>query len=83
MQVRELYHEILGLKRPWSVAHVALNLKEQQGDVIAEHPSGTKFFRPEWSLTLPCYDQTPERQWRHLDSCQFKTLLHPSVPRVD
>ena len=83
MQDRELYQEILGLKSPWSVTNVALNLKEQQVDVFVGHPSGTKFCCPECSLTLPCYDHTPERQWRHLDSCQFKTLLHASVPRVD
>ena len=83
MQDRELYQEILGLKSPWAVTNVALNLKEQQVDVFVGHPSGTKFCCPECSLTLPCYDHTPERQWRHLDSCQFRTLLHASVPRVD
>jgi transposase len=83
MQDRELYQEILGLKSPWSVTNVALNLNEQQVDVFVGHPSGTKFCCPECSLTLPSYDHTPERQWRHLDSCQFKTLLHASVPRVD
>ncbi len=71
------------MKSPWSVTKVALNLKEQQVDVFVGNPSGTKFCSPECSLALPCYDHTPERQWRHLDSCQFKTLLHASVPRVD
>jgi len=80
MQDRELYQEILGLKSPWSVTNVALNLKEQQVDEFVDHPSGTKFCCPKCSLTLPCYDHTPERQWRHLDSCQIKTLSHASVP---
>ena len=60
-----------------------LNLKEQQVDVFVEHLSGTKFCCPECSLTLLCYENTPERQWRYPDSCQFKTLLHASVSRVD
>ena len=83
MQDRELYQEILGLKSPWSVSQVTLNLEQQQVDVFVEHPSGTKFCCPECSEALPCYDHTSERQWRHLDSCQFKTLLHARIPRVN
>ncbi len=30
----------------------------------------------------PVYDHREERTWRHLDSCQFKTYLVASVPRV-
>ena len=29
------------------------------------------------------YDHAPERIWRHLDSCQFKTLLHARPPRIN
>jgi transposase len=83
MQDRKLYREILGLKSPRSVTNVAPNQKEQQVDVFLNYPSEAKFCCPECSLTLPCYDHTPERQWRHLDSCQFRTLLHASIPRVD
>jgi len=32
---------------------------------------------------MPVYDHTPERTWRHLDSCQFMTFLHARPPRVD
>lgn len=83
MQDRELYQEILGLKSPWSVSQVTLDLEQQQVDVFVEHPSGTKFCCPECSEALPCYDHTSERQWRHLDSCQFTTLLHARIPRVN
>jgi transposase len=83
MQDRELYQQILGLKSPWSVSKVALDLEQQQVDVFVEHLSGTSFCCPECSESLPCYDHTPVRQWRHLDSCQFKTILHASIPRVD
>ena len=83
MQDRELYQQILGLKSPWSVSEVSLDLKLQQVDVFVEHPSGTSFCCPECSQSLACYDHTPARQWRHLDSCQFRTILHASIPRVD
>ena len=83
MQDRELYQEILGLKSPWSVSRVELSVERQQVDVFAEHPAGTLFGCPECAQALPCYDHTPEREWRHLDSCQFKTVLHARIPRVD
>jgi transposase len=83
MQERELCQEIPKLKSPWSVSQVTLNLEQQQVDVFVEHPSGTKFCCPECSETLPCNDHTSERQWWHLDSCQFKTLLLARIPRVN
>ncbi|MFN9237376.1 MAG: transposase family protein [Planctomyces sp.] len=83
MQDRELYQAILGLKSPWSVSKVTLNSERQQVDVFVEHPSGTMFCCPECSETLPCHDHTSERQWRHFDSCQLKTLLHASIPQVN
>jgi hypothetical protein len=61
---------------------VSLNIDAQEIVVSVEHPRGTKFCCPECQLELPCYDHAEERRWRHLDSCQFKTLLSASVPRV-
>src|SRR6185295_5919194 len=29
------------------------------------------------------YDHQAERQWRHLDTCQYRTILHAQVPRTD
>ena len=29
------------------------------------------------------YDHSPERVWRHLDTCQFGTYLHARLPRVN
>lgn len=82
MQDKQLYQHLLGLDSPWSVSEVTLNMEEQQIDVCVEHPSGTKFCCPECGRSLACYDHVRDRQWRHLDSCQFKTILHAAVPRV-
>jgi transposase len=83
MQDTELYQQILGLESPWTVAGVELDAVNQQIDVRVDHPKGTKFCCPECETSLPCYDHAAERQWRHLDSCQFRTILHAKVPRVD
>jgi hypothetical protein len=48
----------------------------------AEHPEGATWTCPHCPKTLPLYDHAEERTWRHLDSCQFQTYLHASIPRV-
>jgi len=82
MQDRELYQQILGLDSPWSVSGVELDAEAGEIRVRVEHPRGAKFCCPECEAELPCHDHAAERRWRHLDSCQYKTVLVASVPRV-
>jgi transposase len=42
--------------------------------------------KPEWpcaecGASCPLYDHQAERQWRHLDTCQYRTILHAAPPR--
>lgn len=83
MQDKELYQHILGLESPWSVGEVKLDVENQKIIVHVVHPEGTRFCCSECDESLPCYDHAPERQWRHLDSCQFQTILRAKVPRVN
>jgi transposase len=83
MQDKELYQHLLGLTAPWTVSEVKLDMQCQEIHVRVEHPRGTKFCCPECQKPLSCYDHGDERQWRHLDSCQFKTILKARAPRVD
>lgn len=82
MQDRELYEKILGLEAPWSVSRVELDALNQRIVVRVEHPEATQFACPECDRELPCYDHVEERQWRHLDSCQYQTILCARPPRV-
>lgn len=83
MQDKELYQQILGLDTPWSVSEVELDQKESEIRVRVTHPAGTKFGCPECQTQLACHDHAEERRWRHLDSCQFKTILIARVPRIN
>ena len=38
---------------------------------------------PECGAACKLYDHQPERQWRHLDTCQYQTILHAEPPRSD
>lgn len=82
MQDKELYQQILGLNSPWSVRDVELDHDHSEIRVSVEHPRGAKFCCPDCQTSLACHDHTEERRWRHLDSCQFKTILVARVPRV-
>ena len=82
MQDKELYQQILGLASPWKVSSVELDDEQQEIRIHVEHPRGAKFCCPDCQTELPCHDHAAERRWRHLDSCQFKTVLIASQPRV-
>ncbi|QEG22778.1 ISL3 family transposase [Mariniblastus fucicola] len=83
MQDTELYQQILGIETPWEVSNVDLNMELGEIVVSVRHAQGTKFCCPQCDRKLSCYDHSPSRRWRHLDSCQFKTMLEASIPRVD
>jgi transposase len=82
MQETEFYQQILGLKQPWFVAEVKLDTESQQVDIFVQHPEGTSFGCPECGKLCSVYDHTGSRQWRHLDTMQFRTVLHAKPPRV-
>ncbi|MGH9701492.1 MAG: ISL3 family transposase [Candidatus Acidiferrales bacterium] len=82
MRDTELYRALLGLESPWTVARVDLDVKEQRVDVYAEHGKRKTWPCPECEAPCGLHDHDEERAWRHLDSCQFKTVLHARIPRV-
>jgi transposase len=83
MQDTALYQYLLGLKSPWSVSRVELDVKGQRVDVWAEHRTDAKWTCPQCAKEYALYDHAEERTWRHLDSCQFQTYLHARIPRVE
>jgi transposase len=83
MQDTELYRHLLGIEKPWTVGRVELAMKDRRVDVFVEHKPGEEFTCPECGKKLGVYDHAEERTWRHLDSCQFATMLRARIPRVE
>lgn len=81
MEDRELYARILGITDPWRVERVDLMLEIGEVHIILDHPSDLQWPCPECGMSCVLYDHQPERQWRHLDTCQYKTILHAAPPR--
>jgi transposase len=81
MRDRELYATILGLSDPWEVERVELDQEQQVVHVWLQRREGAEAQCPECGQRVAIYDHR-EREWRHLDTCQFQTRLHARVPRV-
>ncbi len=80
MNDKTLYAAILGIKTPWSVQRVELNLEEGEILVFVKGSKGVQCC-PECNRSAPRYDAT-ERRWRHLDTCQYHTILVAELPRI-
>src|SRR5579863_8722294 len=83
MQDRELYRRILGIEAPWYVERVELKLAEGEVHVYLEHEDVEEWACGECGAETKPYDHQAERGWRHLDTCQYQTILHARPPRAE
>ena len=81
MQSGEVFEQLLAITRPWYVGEVDLALSEQKVRVYVELGSDAITVCPECGSPCPGYDRR-KRQWRHLDTMQYETLVIAEVPRV-
>lgn len=82
MRDKDLYAQILGLQHPWMVRDVALRLEDNEVIIHVGHDPQVPLTCPECGAEVPGYD-TKERRWRHLDTCQYRTILVAEVPRCE
>lgn len=83
MQDSELYGRILGIAAPWQVERVDLQLQQGEVHVYLAHEDQPEWPCAECGASCPLYDHQAERQWRHLDTCQYRTILHAAPPRSE
>ena len=80
MQDIQLYQQLLGLSGPWEVGRVTFKREAQEIEVEVRCLE-TVWGCPTCGKQMQGHRQE-ERRWRHLDSCQFKTIVVCAVPRV-
>jgi transposase len=80
MQDAKLFEQMLGLRDPWRVKGVQLDMKGQKVVVEVEVKAGSQWAGEDGEL-LPVHGWE-EREWRHLDTMQFETVIRARVPRV-
>ena len=83
MNDKQLYQQLLGLSEDWEITDVKIDFSELKVDVFIDKSKKTKCKCPECNKECNIYDTREERNWRHLDTMQFKTILHCNIPRIE
>ena len=81
MRDKELYTRILGVEAPWHVREVDLELQAGEVSVYLEIDQRESLRCPVCGKESAGYDSR-ERRWRHLDTCQYRTIVVAQVPRI-
>lgn len=81
MKDTEFYQQVLGLSKPWRVTDVKLELEARKVTIVIECERGVIWGDEKDGKRGHVHGWT-KRQWRHLDTCQFETILEAEVPRV-
>jgi transposase len=81
MQDTEFYQQVLGLSKPWRVKAVKLEMAVKRVTVAVECEEGAVWKDPATGARAHVH-AWQKRRWRHLDTCQFETILEAEVPRV-
>lgn len=80
-QTNSFYAQILGLTEEWQVTGTRLDLESKQVVIEVEF-AGKEARCPECGALCKIHDRPTKRKWRHLDTCQFHTVIECRVPRV-
>ena len=81
MQDTEFYQQVLGLSKPWRVKAVKLELAAKRVTIEVECEEKVIWSDPATGGRAHVHGWE-KRRWRHLDTCQFETILEAEVPRV-
>jgi transposase len=81
MQDTEFYQQVLGLSKPWQVKAVKLELAGKRVTIEVECAQDVVWGDPATGGRAHVHGWE-KRRWRHLDTCQFETILEAEVPRV-
>ena len=80
--LNEHYQQILGDTSPWTVSEVRLDVERLVNEVKLTVRPDAIWACPQCHGRMHIREWRP-RRWRHLDSCQFKTILEAAVALVE
>lgn len=75
------YKNLLGIEYPWVVEAIRRDSKQREVTVLVGYAEQEPYRCPVCKKPGKLYDHR-KRQWRHLDSCNHKTLIEAAIPRV-
>lgn len=80
-QLLSHYSVLLGLEKPWKVSHVDLEMEASRVVIEVEY-QGSNGSCAECENSCKIRDHAPTRQWRHLDTMNFETIITARTPRT-
>ena len=83
MKDTQLYQQLLGLTEEWEIFNVEIDFEKLEVNIFIETKDKKNGKCPECTKVCSIYDVRDERNWRHLDTMQFKTILHCKIPRIN
>jgi transposase len=82
MKDTALYEQLLGLTTPWAVKRVDLSMEDQRVTVEVGLKAKQVWADPTDVTRRAHINGWTEREWRHLDTCQFETVIRARVPQL-
>ena len=81
MKDTQFFAALLDLQSPWQVAAVVLQAATNEVEVRVVYRAGEAEC-PECAQTIRVAGHL-HRRWRHLDSCQYRTIIVADVPYAE
>lgn len=81
--ITDHYSKILNLETPWFVSDTNLDTDNVTLKIHVSTPRGVKLPCPQCGKLCSKEDHRQKREWRHLDTMQFQTLIVCCIPRVN
>ena len=78
MTESKFYSELLGLEMPWEVESVELD-KQAMEVLVKVRCKQSVWVCPDTRERVHIHEWNT-RRWRHLDTCQFRTVIEAKVP---
>ena len=72
----------LGLRAPWKILADTYDDKAKRRTVTLTCTDTSSLKCPECDQECPFYDLRTARDWRHLDTCMYQTILVARLPRI-
>ncbi len=79
--MEEFYGGLLGVGSPWEVEEIVRDAKIHEVWVHIVFADGEPALCPTCGKEMPIHDRKT-RKWRHLNSCNHKTIIESEIPRV-
>ena len=79
--IRDFYARSANVLKPWKVVEVEICPETQSVEVRVECEDGTVWTDPKTRERAHVHEWR-ERRWRHLDTCEYKTVIIAKVPRL-